>query len=81
MDVRMPVLDGIEATRGITRGGQLARIVIQTTYEVDERVKPVAPRLGQVDQLGEHLRLWPSGRPGPGSCWLLGRAGGQFGVC
>ncbi len=38
MDVRMPVLDGIEATRQITRGGQPARVLILTTYELDEYV-------------------------------------------
>ena len=38
MDVRMPVLDGIEATRRATRGGLPARILILTTYELDEYV-------------------------------------------
>ncbi len=38
MDVRMPVLDGIEATRQLTRGGQPARVLILTTYELDEYV-------------------------------------------
>ena len=36
MDVRMPVLDGIEATRAITASGSLARIIILTTFDVDE---------------------------------------------
>ena len=36
MDVRMPVLDGIEATRAITAAGSCARIIILTTLDVDE---------------------------------------------
>ncbi|WP_461188354.1 response regulator [Arthrobacter sp. Z4-13] len=36
MDVRMPVLDGIEATRAITDSGACARIIILTTFDVDE---------------------------------------------
>lgn len=36
MDVRMPVLDGIEATRAITASGAEARIIILTTFDVDE---------------------------------------------
>jgi DNA-binding NarL/FixJ family response regulator len=36
MDVRMPVLDGIEATRAITASGSSTRIIILTTFDVDE---------------------------------------------
>ncbi|HSO92122.1 MAG TPA: response regulator transcription factor [Arthrobacter sp.] len=36
MDVRMPVLDGIEATRAITASGAHARIIILTTFDLDE---------------------------------------------
>jgi DNA-binding NarL/FixJ family response regulator len=36
MDVRMPVLDGIEATRAIIASGSWARIIILTTFDVDE---------------------------------------------
>lgn len=36
MDVRMPVLDGIEATRAITHSGACSRIIILTTFDVDE---------------------------------------------
>jgi DNA-binding NarL/FixJ family response regulator len=40
MDVRMPVLDGIEATRRIVQesGGQGPRILILTTFDLDEHV-------------------------------------------
>jgi DNA-binding NarL/FixJ family response regulator len=36
MDVRMPTLDGIEATRAITSSGSRARIIILTTFDLDE---------------------------------------------
>ena len=38
MDVRMPNLDGVEATRRLVEGGSGARIVILTTYDLDEYV-------------------------------------------
>jgi DNA-binding NarL/FixJ family response regulator len=40
MDVRMPVLDGIEATRRITAAPEMAgtRVIILTTFDLDEYV-------------------------------------------
>jgi DNA-binding NarL/FixJ family response regulator len=36
MDVRMPAMDGIEATRRITASGSNARVIILTTFDLDE---------------------------------------------
>jgi DNA-binding NarL/FixJ family response regulator len=38
MDVRMPVMDGIEATREIVAAGSDARILVLTTFDLDEYV-------------------------------------------
>ena len=38
MDVRMPGVDGIEATRRIVAAGSPARIIMLTTYDIDEYV-------------------------------------------
>jgi len=38
MDVRMPDMDGIEATRRIVSSGSEARVVVLTTYDADEYV-------------------------------------------
>ncbi len=38
MDVRMPVMDGIEATRLIVESGSAARILVLTTFDLDEYV-------------------------------------------
>ena len=36
MDVRMPVVDGVEATRAIVGSGSPSRIIILTTFDLDE---------------------------------------------
>ncbi len=38
MDVRMPVLDGVEATRRLLEAGSSARVIILTTFDLDEYV-------------------------------------------
>ena len=38
MDVRMPVLDGIQATRQIVAAGSAARVLVLTTFNLDEYV-------------------------------------------
>ena len=38
MDIRMPNVDGIEATRRIVASGSDARVVVLTTYDADEYV-------------------------------------------
>jgi DNA-binding NarL/FixJ family response regulator len=36
MDVRMPVMDGVEATRQIVAQGSRSRVIILTTFDLDE---------------------------------------------
>ena len=38
MDVRMPKVDGVEATRRLTAAGARGRVVILTTFDLDEYV-------------------------------------------
>lgn len=38
MDVRMPVLDGIQATAALTDTGSRARVLVLTTFDLDEYV-------------------------------------------
>jgi DNA-binding NarL/FixJ family response regulator len=38
MDVRMPVLDGVGATRRLLEAGSSARVIILTTFDLDEYV-------------------------------------------
>jgi DNA-binding NarL/FixJ family response regulator len=38
MDIRMPVLDGVEATRRLVEEGSPARILVLTTFDLDEYV-------------------------------------------
>ena len=38
MDVRMPGMNGIEATRALTDAGSAARVIMLTTFDMDEYV-------------------------------------------
>jgi DNA-binding NarL/FixJ family response regulator len=38
MDIRMPVQDGVEATRRLVAAGSTARILVLTTFDLDEYV-------------------------------------------
>ena len=38
MDIRMPVLDGIAATRELTEAGLSSRVLVLTTYDLDRYV-------------------------------------------
>jgi DNA-binding NarL/FixJ family response regulator len=38
MDIRMPTMDGIEATRRLTAAGEVPRVLILTTFDLDELV-------------------------------------------
>src|SRR5580698_5229827 len=38
MDIRMPGMDGLEATRLLTRGSPAPKVVMLTTFDIDEYV-------------------------------------------
>jgi DNA-binding NarL/FixJ family response regulator len=69
MDVRMPTVDGVEATRRLVAAGSRARILILTTFDLDEYVYE-ALRAGasgfllkdvQPAQLADAIRVVASG--------------------
>lgn len=60
MDLRMPVLGGVEATRRITAEAPACRVIVLTTFEEDEEVF-AALRAGAVGYL---LKASPSARLG-----------------
>ncbi|WP_372350531.1 response regulator [Streptomyces sp. KL116D] len=69
MDIRMPALSGIEATRRLTASGAAARVLVLTTFDLDEYVYE-ALRAGasgfllkdaSADQLADAVRVVASG--------------------
>jgi DNA-binding NarL/FixJ family response regulator len=40
MDLRMPVMSGVEAIRELARNGAAARVLVITTYDTDQDVRP-----------------------------------------
>nr|BFF23178.1 hypothetical protein GCM10025732_11430 [Glycomyces mayteni] len=40
MDLRMPVMGGVEAIRELARKGAAARVLVITTYDTDQDVRP-----------------------------------------
>ncbi|HIW29620.1 MAG TPA: response regulator transcription factor [Candidatus Luteococcus avicola] len=38
MDIRMPVMDGVEATRRISAAGEATKVLVLTTFDLDEYV-------------------------------------------
>ena len=67
MDVRMPAMDGIEATRRITERDEAARVLMLTTFDLDEFV---------YDALRGCERLPVEGPPARGARTRCGRGGG-----
>jgi len=69
MDIRMPTLDGIEATRRITAiPRSTTRVLILTTFDLDEYVYGGASRRQRVPAQGRRT-------PGPGARSDRGRPG------
>jgi DNA-binding NarL/FixJ family response regulator len=69
MDVRMPELDGVEATRRLVSAGTRARILVLTTFDLDEYVY-ASIRAGasgfllkdvQPDELADAIRVVAAG--------------------
>lgn len=66
MDIRMPGVDGIEATRRITTGAGESRIVVLTTFDDDDYVYGRCARARR----GSWSRTWPwTTSSGPYGSW------------
>ena len=82
MDVRMPVMDGLEATRRLLTPGSAIRVLILTTFDLDDYVYE-ALRAGASgfllkdatrDELVHGVRVVAAGGPGHGLIGMRERA-------
>ena len=74
MDVRMPIVDGIEATRRLGAAGISSRVLILTTFDLDHYVYDAHSRRGQrFPAEGRHrrapLRRGTDHRGAATRCW------------
>jgi DNA-binding NarL/FixJ family response regulator len=71
MDIRMPVLDGLEATRLICADAHLAgtRVLVLTTFDLDETCMVLAPgrraSCSRIARPADLLQAIETGPPGP----------------
>jgi DNA-binding NarL/FixJ family response regulator len=61
MDIRMPELGGIEATRRVTRGDPAAKVLVLTTFDLDEYVYEAlrAGRAASCSRTCRRSSSWP----------------------
>ena len=80
MDIRMPTMDGIEATRRLTTAGAPAKVIVLTTFDLDEHVVD-ALRAGAsafltkdapADKLLEAVRVVANGEAEGYKNWISG---------
>ena len=59
MDVRMPELDGIEATRLVHRADVASRVLVLTTFDLDVEPRCLGSRHERASsRLGARMRQW-----------------------
>ena len=81
MDIRMPVMDGIEATRQITALGVDTKVLVLTTFDLDEYVF-AAIRNGASGRCSSRWRTAPTTpRSRSASTWPRGPSRRMWGGC